>query len=293
MENRKRMLPRKIGAMEVHAAVDYVGPAAKPGDMLLHANELSTASMHPSLIHPTDGRLVLAYQSFIIRYPSVTILVDAGIGEDKSYPSRPDFHERKSDWLNHLGLSGVSRDDIDIVFLTHLHMDHTGWLTRRDQHGWEPTFPRARHLVSNVELEHWLEFRSMPFMSSSIADNVLPVREARLFEFAVAGQEIAPDLFVVDLAGHSPGMLGLEYRPAAKILAAFTADLMHHPLQALAPQCSTRFCTSPEKAASVRADKLKQYADQEALVFCGHLPGEFTACRVVASGAGFSMSPAQ
>ena len=111
-------------------------------------------------------------------------------------------------------------------------------------------------------------------MSSSIPDSVEPVIAAGLFETVAAEAEIAPGLFVVDLAGHSPGMIGLEYRDGDRVLAAFNADLMHHPVQMAAPGCATVFCADPAKAVAQRRAKLAQYAQDRTVMFCNHFPGE-------------------
>lgn len=273
-----RMTPTEIGPLRVHALVDGVAPARKAHEMLLGAPDDLVADnidwLAPDYIDADTERLRLAYQSFLVIAPEANILIDCAIGEDGDFASRPDWHHAKSNWLNHLGQAGLAPEDIDIVFLTHLHVDHTGWLTRLTPEGWSPTFPTARHLVTQVEHDFWMSrHEDFAFMDRSVPDSVEPVDAAGLFEFTTAGDEIVPGLEVVDLSGHSPGMVGLEYRQSDRIVAAFNADLMHHPLQMTVPEMSTRFCTDPECAAHVRRTKLAQYAKDDTLMFCGHFPG--------------------
>lgn len=290
-----RMSQKTVGALEVYSLIDGVSPARKPDEMLLHIFddlvERNREWLVPDYLEPLTERLILAYQSFLIKTPDTTILVDCAVGEDGEYTSRPDWHHAKSDWLNHLGQAGLAPEDVDIVFLTHLHVDHTGWLTRKTPEGWVPTFPDARHLTTRKEHDFWLkEHEKYGFMDRSVPDSVLPVEQAGLFEFINPGDEIASDLFVVDLAGHSPGMVGLEYRKDGKVLAAFNADMMHHPLQMSAPEMSTRFCTDPDQAASVRKKKLTEYAQDDTIMFCGHFPGD-SAGRVQVVQGGFRFVP--
>ncbi|MBK5959560.1 hypothetical protein CCR97_15295, partial [Rhodoplanes elegans] len=54
-----------------------------------------------------------------------------------------------------LDAAGMSVDDIDIVMCTHLHTDHVGWNTRRDNDRWVPTFPNARYLFAQREYDYW------------------------------------------------------------------------------------------------------------------------------------------
>ncbi len=282
-----RMAPLEIGQLSIFSCLDSAGPTRKPEEML---RGLPDGREDPDWLAPyfsDDGRMVMAYQSFLLRLEERVILVDCAVGEDGTFPARPDWHRKKSNWLAHLGLAGVTPDEVDTVFLTHLHLDHTGWLTRWQDEAWIPTFPQARHLTTRVEHEFWLgRHEEFPYMGASIPDSVVPVDEAGLFDFVVPGDEIAPGLAVVDLAGHSPGMVGLEYREAGKLLAAFNADLMHHPLQMAYPEVTTLFCADPARAAATRQEKLADYAEAGAVMFCNHFPGD-CAGRAERDGEGF------
>lgn len=290
-----RMRTKQIGEMRVHALLDSVGPTRIPTDLMRDVPENAVSDnedwLVPTYIDPQSGSLIMAYQSFLIELGGRRILIDCAVGEDGNFPARPDWDQAKSDWLNHLGLSGHAPDDIDTVFLTHLHLDHTGWLTRKTKDGWTPSFPQAKHLTSRVELDFWpIHHAEVPYMSTSIPDSVEPVISAGLLGTVAPDDEIAPGLFVIDLAGHSPGMIGLEYRIDGRILAAFNADLMHHPLQMAAPGCPTIFCADPEAAIAMRRDKLALYSSQDTIMFCNHFPGE-CAGRAVKQGGSYRFVP--
>ena len=75
-----------------------------------------------------SGKIVITYQTFIVRTPQHTILVDTCTGEDKGYPAPMDFP--KQPWLDGFAAAGLRFEDIDYVFCTHLHIDHCGWNTR-------------------------------------------------------------------------------------------------------------------------------------------------------------------
>jgi glyoxylase-like metal-dependent hydrolase (beta-lactamase superfamily II) len=71
--------------------------------------------------------VVITYQTYVVRTPKHTILIDTCTGEDKGYPPPMDFP--KQPWLDGLAAAGLRFGDIDYVFCTHLHIDHTGWNT--------------------------------------------------------------------------------------------------------------------------------------------------------------------
>ncbi|SLN71167.1 N-acyl homoserine lactonase AiiB [Roseivivax jejudonensis] len=289
-----RMSPKTIGDLDVFSLLDTAGPTRPPGDMLKDVPE-DWMSRHggwlaPDYVDPSTGTMRMAYQSFLIRGPA-TILVDCAVGEDGEFPARPDWNHAKSDWLNHLGQAGCAPEDVDIVFLTHLHPDHTGWLTRKTPEGWTPTFPKARHVTSDTELEFWLSrHEEFAFMGRSVDDSIKPVHAAGLFDTISPGRSLAPGLGVVDLAGHSPGMIGLEHTKHDRTVAAFNADLMHHPLQMAEPECATIFCHDPEAAVATRKSALARYARDETLMFCNHFPGE-CAGYAVAEDEGYRFVP--
>ena len=85
--------------------------------------------------------MVITYQTFVVRTPHHTILVDTCTGEDKGYPAPMDFP--KQPWLDGFKAEGLRFEDIDYVFCTHLHIDHCGWNTVLRDGRWVPTFPQG------------------------------------------------------------------------------------------------------------------------------------------------------
>jgi glyoxylase-like metal-dependent hydrolase (beta-lactamase superfamily II) len=59
-------------------------------------------------------------------------------------------------------LPGVTPADVDVVFCTHLHVDHFGWNTRLENGQWVPTFPNARYLFPAEDEAHYGETRARP-----------------------------------------------------------------------------------------------------------------------------------
>ena len=70
--------------------------------------------------------LILCFQSYVVKTPHHTILVDSCIGNDKPRP-RPKWNMKTDDtYMRALAAAGISADDIDFVMCTHLHVDHVG-----------------------------------------------------------------------------------------------------------------------------------------------------------------------
>src|SRR5947207_605761 len=97
--------------------------------------------------------LILCFQSYVVKTPHHTILVDSCIGNDKPRPTRPNWNMKTDDtYMRALAAAGISAGDIDFVMCTHLHPDHVGWNTRLDNGRWVPTFPNARYVLERVRL---------------------------------------------------------------------------------------------------------------------------------------------
>ena len=100
--------------------------------------------------------LILCFQSYIIKTPHHTILIDSCIGNDKPRPLRPKWNMKTDDtYMRALAASGFSVNDIDFVMCTHLHVDHVGWNTRLENGRWMPTFPKARYVFGKTEFDYW------------------------------------------------------------------------------------------------------------------------------------------
>ena len=60
--------------------------------------------------------LILCFQSYIVKTPHHTILVDSCIGNDKARPLRPKWNMKTDEtYMRALAASGFSVDDIDYV----------------------------------------------------------------------------------------------------------------------------------------------------------------------------------
>jgi glyoxylase-like metal-dependent hydrolase (beta-lactamase superfamily II) len=124
----------------------------------------------------TAGDVGSRIQSWIVRTPRRTVLVDTCVGNDKHREESPLWHRRRGTYLDDLAAAGVRAEDVDLVVCTHLHVDHVGWNTHLVDGRWVPTFPRAQYLIVGEEWEFWkheLETGREPH--PCIADSVAPV----------------------------------------------------------------------------------------------------------------------
>ena len=278
-----------IGDVTITSIVERDGPWRTPETMFPAYGTLGAArflgDIEPETFDVATGKMVITYQTFVVRSKHFVILVDTCTGEDKGYPAPMDFP--KQPWLDGLARAGLGFDDIDYVFCTHLHIDHCGWNTRLVNGRWVPTFPKAKYVFHKKEYDFW---EAATARGEQPPGNVWTMNCLPIFE---AGQALlVDDDFALDdtvtltpTPGHSPCHCCVNIFSKGQ-RAVVTGDMMHHALQCREPALSTVFDWDAEMAAKSRRDFLASVADTDTLLLPIHFPGP-TAGRVTADGDRF------
>jgi glyoxylase-like metal-dependent hydrolase (beta-lactamase superfamily II) len=230
--------------------------------------------------------LILCFQSYVVRTPHHTILVDSCIGNDKPRPQRPKWNMKTDDtYMRALKAADLSVEDIDFVMCTHLHVDHVGWNTRMENGRWVPTFPKARYVFGKTEYDYWAE-QNAKAPVPAFGDSVLPVVEAKRADIVGDDFALGDHLRILPTPGHTPGHVAFAFG-RAKDDTVFTGDLMHTPLQLRHPELSPRFDVDPAQAAVTRKNFLERYCDTDTLCCPAHFPSPSTG-KIRRKGNGFS-----
>jgi glyoxylase-like metal-dependent hydrolase (beta-lactamase superfamily II) len=228
-------------------------------------------------VHVDGGMVNVAMQTWVLRSEGRTILVDTGVGNDKSRPAVELWDHLSLDFLGALAAAGVQPEDVDVVVNTHLHVDHVGWNTVLRDGEWHPTFPNATYLMPAADVEFW-----NPANNSSIAggvnenvyeDSVAPVLAAGLAQIWEGEHAIDGALTLEAAPGHTPGSSVLKLASGSD-RAVFAGDLMHSPIQVLEVDHESCYCEDPAQSTATRRQTLAWAVEHTALVlpahFCGH-----------------------
>jgi glyoxylase-like metal-dependent hydrolase (beta-lactamase superfamily II) len=233
-----------------------------------------------------DDVLILCFQSYVVKTPHHTILIDSCIGNDKPRPHRPKWHMKTDDtYLRALAAAGVSVADIDVVMCTHLHVDHVGWNTRLDNGRWVPTFPNARYVFAKAEYDYWAAQNAKSEVPP-FADSVLPVVDAKRADIVADDFSIGDHARILPTPGHTPGHVAIAFG-RTRDDAVFVGDAMHSPLQTRYPELSMKFDIDPMAAAKTRRSLLERLCDTGTLCCTAHFPSP-SAGRIKRRGDGFT-----
>jgi glyoxylase-like metal-dependent hydrolase (beta-lactamase superfamily II) len=214
---------------------------------------------NPALVFPTsnsaewqrhqyllneNGLLVGSIGSYLIQTPDRTILVDTAQGPGHKQNSIMTLHG--GELLASLRQAGLDPTDIDIVFYTHLHIDHVGWTGRIIDGESTMTFPRARHLLRQAE---WRRFAD-PAVSRRDVEQALNLLESCV-EFAEDGQSIAPGVVVHATSGHTAGHAALLVTSGHERIFIM-GDAFHSIIQFEYPDWTDIFDSDTELARATR-----------------------------------------
>ena len=228
--------------------------------------------LSPGALDPATGKLVLCIQSYVIRTPHHTILVDSCVGNDKDRPGRDFWHMKSDDrYMRALAAVGLSVDDIDFVMCTHLHVDHVGWNTRLVDGRWVPTFPNARYLFGDREFAFWKDAHENRQPINCIADSVLPIVEAGRADLVGCDHMIGDHISVESTPGHTPDHRAVHIASAGR-RGVLTGDLIHSPIQARYPRISASVDVDRAQPAETRRRFLETHCDTDTLVCTAHFP---------------------
>ena len=280
------MKPLALGDVTVTSIVERDGPWRAP-EVMYPTCDKETALAHLKTMEPyvydtLRNMLVITYQTYIVRTPHHTILIDTCLGDNKGYGPPHDFP--KQPWLDGMTANGLSFEDIDYVFCTHLHIDHCGWNTRLVNGRWVPTFPNAKYIFSRKEYEAWEEETrkgSQP-PGNVWSQNCLPIVEAGQALLVEDDFALDDTIWLTPTPGHSPGHVCVNLKSGGK-KGLFSGDMMHHALQCIEPDWSSCFCWDADQSAFTRRKVLESVADTDTVVMPAHFPGP-TAGHVVGDG---------
>ena len=283
------MLSWQIGAVKVTRIVEIELPVAyderRPFIAEARPEALRASPwLYPNFVTEADV-LRLSIHALLVDAPGLKLVVDTCIGNDRPR-SLMGGRALSTPFLEHLEEAGWSRESVNTVVCTHLHVDHVGWNTMLEDGHWVPTFPKARYLIGRREYDYW-NAEGGEEQQTILSDSVAPVFEAGLVDLVEMDHRTSAEVRLTPTPGHTPGHVSVAIESVGA-RAIITGDAMHHPCQIAHPDWSPPFDTDAAASAVTRRRLLEDVADQPILVIGTHFAAP-TAGHVKRDGAAFRL----
>jgi len=271
-----------VGDFEVTALSD--GTVALPVDKILTNTtpaKVAAAFKKAGLALPAETSV----NGYLINTGAKLVLVDTGAAGL--------FGPTLGNLLANLKAAGYEPEQVDEIYITHMHPDHVGGLMAGDK----LVFPNAVVRADQKDVDFWLSkknFAAAPesakgFFQGAMA-SLNPYVDAGKFKPFDGDTELVPGIRSHAAHGHTAGHNTYIVESQGQKLVMW-GDLMHvAAVQFADPKVTIQFDTDPKAAAAARQAAYAEAAKSGYLVAGAHLsfPG---IGRVRAEGKGYAWMP--
>jgi glyoxylase-like metal-dependent hydrolase (beta-lactamase superfamily II) len=231
---------------------DFEITAVSDGTLALSPKELLT-NIKPERVEQMLKRAYLqdpvttSVNAYVIKTGSKLVMVDAGTGVL--------FGPTLGKLVDNLKAAGYQPEQIDEIYITHMHGDHVGGLMAGDK----LAFPNAVVRADKRDADFWLSeavTNSAPkqmqdFFKGAMA-SINPYVAAAKFRPFDGKTELAPGITAVPAYGHTKGHTVYYVQSKGQTMAVF-GDIMHvASVQFPSPAVTIQFDTDPKVAQASR-----------------------------------------
>ena len=234
------------------------------------------------------NRIELAARGLLLKGEGKIILIDNGNG-NKFSDKQIDIYRldnSQSSLESSLANVGVTNEDITDVILTHLHFDHAGGSTIKEDGVLKPAFPNATYYVQQ---KHWERSQNPneKDRGSFMYDDFMPLKENGRLEFIEGNEHVFPNIEFMICNGHTDAQQLPEISDGTTTLL-YCCDMIptssHIPLPYIMGYDLRPLETLEEKKLI-----LNNAADENWILFFEHDPNT-VAAKVVRTERGIVMS---
>jgi glyoxylase-like metal-dependent hydrolase (beta-lactamase superfamily II) len=224
----------------------------------------------PYFLNPR--RIQLGMSPILFRWGTELVLTDTGIGNVAGDPI--------GSLDRRLSSLGIKPEDVSVILLSHLHVDHVGGSLDRTNR--KSRFARARIFISEAEIEFWRtpspdisELSGVPpeliDLTIHCALDALEILAKQIEPFS-PDQELLPGIRSMALPGHTPGQSGYLFQSEDSRLMVI-GDAMHDPvLHVQRPEWTSMGDTRRRQTVKTRRELLARLADERLRFQAFHFP---------------------
>ncbi|MDB5749394.1 MAG: fold metallo-hydrolase [Massilia sp.] len=252
-----------LGDVEVTPLSD--GTVDLPVDKLLTQKaEKTTAALAKAHL---KAPLETSDNAFLVNTGSKLILIDTGAGVL--------FGPTLGKLLPNMKAAGYTPEQVDEVYLTHMHSDHLGGLLAPSK---EMAFPNAVVRASKTEADHWLSQANMDKAPGDGKDTfrnamaaLAPYVKAGKFKTFEGDAQVSPGIRAQGGHGHTPGHTTFVVESRGRKMV-FIGDLIHvASVQFENPAVAIGFDGDQKAAAAARKKLFDAAAKDGSIIGGAHL----------------------
>jgi glyoxylase-like metal-dependent hydrolase (beta-lactamase superfamily II) len=226
-------------------------------------NQLDEDLSRSFLTNPVEASV----NGFLINTGTKLVLIDTGAGTF--------FGPTVGKLVANLEASGYRPEQVDEVYITHMHSDHIGGLIKDGQR----VFPNAVVRASQQEADYWLSKAKMAAAPAAAKDGFANAQQA-LHPYVAAGRfkpfngdvQLVPGVRSIATPGHTPGHTMYMVESGGEKLLLW-GDVMHAAAaQFPDPSVSIQYDTDSPAALEQRKKVFADAAEHRYWVGGAHLP---------------------
>ena len=169
-----------------------------------------------------------------------------------------------------LDSAGIKPEQIDVVVLTHGHLDHIGGLVLGDK----PAFPNARYVFGEVEFDYWRKGENIAEARKANREQFMAIAVplAEKATFVKDGAEVVPGIRAVETFGHSPGHMGYHIESDGRRLLLWADVTNHYVMSLQQPEWHTGADHDKDMGVTTRKRVLDMVATDQIAAIGYHMP---------------------
>ena len=219
----------KVGDVEIFALSDMNLAFPTPLAQLFPGTDARDWEPYKELYADTfDGdHMQIEIGCYLLRSQGRTILIDTGYGEGPI----ESIGGRRGELMGDLAAKDVSPEEVDTVFISHLHSDHVGWNVVERHGELAPAFPNARYLAHQADFDHFRRPEVQAALPFPFVDRcVESIVEMGLFDALSEDTDLTSEVRALHTPGHTPGHMSVLVRSQGEA-ALIQGDVLVHPAQ--------------------------------------------------------------
>jgi len=224
--------------------------------------EVDASLAESKLSVPVAGSI----NAFLVNTGTKLILIDSGAGTL--------YGECCGHLIENLNAAGYQPEQVDDIYLTHLHADHVGGIAPNGK----MAFPNAVIHVSKVDADYWLSEKNekeAPSLLKSMFDgdraSLKPYSDAGKLKPFDYGSPLSPGITPLAAPGHTPGHSFYSVESEGEKLLVW-GDVVHvAPVQFPDPHVTVAYDSDAKNAESAREAVFSDAAQKGYWIAAAHI----------------------